>query len=52
MLYLKPDLRLIDNWFGWPGVKCIILHSAPIMLIGNSLSTAAFPRFTEKPNLG
>lgn len=28
--------------------NALILHNAPIMLIGNSLSTAAFPRLTDK----
>ncbi len=39
--------RLITGSVSWYE-NALILHSAPIMLIGNSISTAAFPRLTEK----
>ena len=39
--------RLVTGSVTWYE-NAMILHNAPVMLIGNSLSTAAFPRLTDR----
>lgn len=39
--------KLVTGSVSWYE-NALILHNAPIMLIGNALSTAAFPRLTDR----
>lgn len=43
--------RLVTGSVTWYE-NAIILHNAPVMLIGNAISTAAFPRLTDKLAMG